>query len=146
MLLDWLAPTGIGRMVGDYVAVVFVPGRAVGIFSLAGPSQGGRFDQAIAAVSVPIVEPPRNTRRPSVTGMQYVGATLRCVRGSWAGTPPIRYDYRWLRSGRAIPGATARHYRARVRDAGTLLACRVTGTNAAGSARATSRPVRVNRG
>lgn len=40
MRLDWLAPTSVRRMVGDYVAAVFVPGRALGIFSLALPPQG----------------------------------------------------------------------------------------------------------
>jgi len=54
MELNWLAPTSIGRMLADYVAAVFVPGRVVGIFALAGPSSGDRYDEAAHAAAVPI--------------------------------------------------------------------------------------------
>jgi hypothetical protein len=145
MALDWLAPTSIGRMVGDYVAAAFVPRRAVGIFSLASAPSGPRFDQAIAAVSVPLVEAPRNVRRPSVTGVPRVGRILTCRRGTWAGTPPIRFAYGWLRSGRRIGGATRERYTVRAGDRSTQLACRVQGRNAADMAQATSPPVRVRR-
>jgi hypothetical protein len=143
MALDWLAPTSIGRMVGDYVAAVFVPGQAVGVFSLAGPLQAGRFDQAIAAASAPAVDPPRNIRAPAVAGWPRVGRTLVCRRGSWTGPPPIRYAYRWLRGGRGIPGSNTPRYRVRSRDTGTRLACRVRATNSGGATQATSPPVRV---
>lgn len=143
MALDWLAPTSIGRMVGDYVAALFVPGRAVGIFSLARPPQSGRFDEAIVAASMPLVQPPRNTRRPMVAGRARVGKTVTCRRGSWTGTPPLRFAYRWLRASRMIPGAATARRRLTARDAGTLVACRVRATNTAGSAQAASKPVRV---
>jgi len=40
MLLPWLADTSLGRMLGDYVAVSFVRGRAVPVFALASAAQG----------------------------------------------------------------------------------------------------------
>jgi hypothetical protein len=145
MPLEWLAPTSIGRMVGDYVAAVFAAQRAVGIFSLASSPSGGRLDQAIAAVSVPLVEAPRNIRRPSVAGVARVGRILTCQRGTWTGTTPMRFAYGWLRSSRRIAGASSRRYTVRARDRGARLACRVQGTNAAGMARAASPAVRVHR-
>ena len=86
-----------------------------------------------------------NTRRPSVRGRARVGARLLCDPGAWAGTVPIALAYRWLRDGRAVSGARGRAYAVRRVDRGRLLACRVTATNPAGPASATSRPVRVRR-
>jgi hypothetical protein len=143
MRLDWLAPTVYGRMVGDYVAAVFVPGRAVGIYSLAGPKQGESFDQAAYAASAPLPLPPRNTQRPRVVGQARVARTLTCRRGSWNGTPPLAFRYRWLRGGRPIRRATSVRYRLTRREAGALVACRVQATNAAGSAEATAKAVRM---
>jgi hypothetical protein len=143
MRLDWLAPTTVGRMVGDYVAAVFVSGRAVGIYSLAGSKQGESFDQAAYAASAPVPLPPRNTRRPRVVGQARVGRTLTCRRGSWSGTSPIAWGYRWLRGGHPIRRATAAGYRPTRREASALVACRVRATNTAGSAEATAKAVRV---
>jgi hypothetical protein len=143
MKLDWLAPTSIGRMVADYVAAVFVPGRAVGIFALAAQPQDGRFDEAIVAASTLLPQPPNNTRRPALVGRPRVGKTLTCKRGSWSGTPPLRFGHRWLRSGRPIPGAATPRRRLTRRDAGALVACRVRAANDAGSTEATSRAARV---
>jgi hypothetical protein len=145
MQLDWLAPTNIGRMVGDYVAAVFVPGRAVGIFSLGAPGQGGTFDEAVYDASARLPLPPRNTLQPRVVGQARLARTLTCRPGAWSGTPPIAFAYRWLRGGRLIPGAAAAAFRPTRREAGALLACSVRATNPAGSAKATSRAVRVRR-
>jgi hypothetical protein len=102
---------------------------------------------ATAEAAVRIAAPTlRNTARPSLRGRPRVGATLTRARGAWAGTPPIRFAYRWLRGRVAIPGAIAPRYRLRSADAGTLVACRVTATGPAGSRAATSRPVRVGKG
>jgi hypothetical protein len=130
-------------MVGDYVAAVFVPGRAVGIYSLAGPKQGESFDQAAYAASAPLPLPPRNTQRPRVVGQARVARTLTCRRGSWNGTPPLAFRYRWLRGGRPIRRATSVRYRLTRREAGALVACRVQATNVAGSAEATAKAVRM---
>jgi hypothetical protein len=88
---------------------------------------------------------PRNIARPSVRGQARVGATLTCARGSWAGTPPIRFAFRWLRARAAIRGATAQRYRVRAADTGALVACRVTAANAAGARTSASRPIRIGK-
>jgi hypothetical protein len=82
-----------------------------------------------------------NRRAPAVAGTPRVGAALTCRPGSWTGSQPIRFRYAWLRGGARI-GSTAL-YHVRPRDAGALLACRVTATNGARTVAATSRPVRV---
>jgi glucose/arabinose dehydrogenase len=81
---------------------------------------------------------PANTSRPAVSGSARVRATVVCLRGSWSGTTPQSYAYRWLRDGRAIGGARSVTYRVTAVDAGHTLACRVTARNIAGSASSTS--------
>ena len=85
----------------------------------------------------------RNRKRPWIQGAPRVGATLRCRRGRWTGSPPVRYAYEWRRDGRVIVGATSRQYRLLPGDAGSLIACEVRATNPAGSVRAYSDTVGV---
>lgn len=86
-----------------------------------------------------------NTRRPSIRGRARVHARLLCDPGTWDGTVPIAFAYRWLRDGRAVRSARSRSYAVRRPDRGRLLACRVTATNPGGPLSATSRSVRVRR-
>jgi PKD repeat protein len=82
-----------------------------------------------------------NVHAPTIAGRHGVGGTLTCRRGSWRGTQPIRFRYTWLRN-RVVVSGTSR-YRVRPRDAGALIACRVTATNGALTRSATSPPVRI---
>jgi hypothetical protein len=51
MRLGWLADTSQGRMAGDYFGMTFSGGRALAVVTIARPPQGGRFDEALYAVS-----------------------------------------------------------------------------------------------
>jgi hypothetical protein len=54
MPLEWIANTGLGRMLADYISVSFVGGRPVPILSLAGEPEAGELRQAVfAATRVP---------------------------------------------------------------------------------------------
>lgn len=96
---------------------------------------------------------PANTAEPQVTGTPRVGQVLRTTRGTWTGTPPITYAYRWFRcDGRGLPDASdcARITNAsdathvlRQADAGFRIRSQVTATNAEGSDTATSNPTAV---
>lgn len=53
MPLTWIADTGIGRMLGDYISTSFVNGQAIPLFSLAAePRFEGSFRQAIFAATI----------------------------------------------------------------------------------------------
>lgn len=87
--------------------------------------------------------PPSNTVNPKVLGTPKVGRSLVCSAGTWAGSPPLSFSYRWQRNGARIAGATSRAYTPRWADAGRQVSCSVRARNAAGSASATSLAVRV---
>ena len=50
---------------------------------------------------------PTNTGEPRVTGTPRVGEVQRTTRGTWTGTAPISYSFRWFRcNGRGAPDAS----------------------------------------
>ncbi len=92
---------------------------------------------------------PAPTGEPTITGRAVEGNILTASNGSFSGTGPFNYTYRWLRcptSGSggngegctAISGATFRRYTVRHADIGHRLRVRVTAANSEGSASATS--------
>lgn len=81
---------------------------------------------------------PVNTVAPAITGTPGVGNVLTCSTGTWTGAAPITYTYQWLRDGSPISGATASTYTFAVPDQTKAISCRVTATNAQGSANALS--------
>jgi hypothetical protein len=85
--------------------------------------------------------PPDNTVVPKVSGTPVAGRTLSCARGTWTGSPPIAYSYRWLRDGATISAQTASTYVVKAADAGHSIRCRVIATNAGGQGTATSAAV-----
>ena len=82
--------------------------------------------------------PPTNTARPTITGIAADGATLIAAQGTWSGTPPIDFAYRWQRcdtdgaSCDAIPDAVEPTYRPTADDVGHTIRVVVTATNPGG--------------
>jgi hypothetical protein len=85
-----------------------------------------------------ILTAPHNTAAPTISGNPVAGHTLICNKGTWTGSAPITYAYRWLRNGVGIVGATSSTYVVKSADIGKQLRCRVTASNGAGSTIATS--------
>jgi hypothetical protein len=90
------------------------------------------------AVVVPIAA-PANTAPPSIPAAAGVGDALVCTPGTWTGSPA--FAFRWLRDGAPVAGATGQFFVVGSGDVGHVLSCRVTATNAGGSASATSNTV-----
>jgi hypothetical protein len=96
---------------------------------------------------------PENTAEPRITGTTRVGQVLRTTRGSWTGTEPIDYAYRWYRCDgrgaadasdcRRIANADNAAYTLREADAGFRIRSQVVASNDDGSTRATSNPTNV---
>jgi hypothetical protein len=94
---------------------------------------------------------PANTGEPAVTGMPIEGQTLQTTTGSWTGTQPMTFAYRWVRCGpngglpdgsncAPISGAKEKTYKLQHADIGLRLRVRVTATNGSGSATVASNP------
>ena len=101
--------------------------------------------------------PPDNNTEPSISGQAIEGRTLTANAGTWSGTTPMTFTYRWLRcptDGGAedgsncltIGGATSNNYRLRDDDVGIRIRVRVTAQNGDGSDSAASNPTGVVQG
>ena len=86
--------------------------------------------------------PPVNTVAPVASGTGTVGQNLTVTNGTWT-YAPTSYAYLWLRGGVPITGATNAIYALVGADSGNSVSCRVTATNPAGSASATSNAIAV---
>jgi hypothetical protein len=89
---------------------------------------------------------PVSTAPPTISGTPQDSQVLTVDRGTWGGLSPISYAYQWIRCDAAgngcvdIPGAATTTYQATAADIGSALRARVSATNSAGSATATSGP------
>jgi hypothetical protein len=82
---------------------------------------------------------PVNTSAPRVTGTWVEGQTVTVSPGTWTGSAPITFTYRWLRCNSAggncgtIGGATTTRYRLTSSDVGRRIRVDVTARNSVGS-------------
>jgi large repetitive protein len=91
---------------------------------------------------------PDNRGEPRISGTPEVGRVLTATTGTWSGTAPIAYAYRWRRCNGAgrpdasdcapIGNATSAAYTVQPSDVGHRLRVQVTASNRAGSAAAAS--------
>ncbi len=91
--------------------------------------------------------PPLVQPHPSISGIPAPGQRLTCKSGvSGSGASNATLSYAWLRDTKAISGASGSTYAVGGGDVSHHLQCRVTATNAGGSASATSSFVTVPAG
>lgn len=92
---------------------------------------------------------PSNTVLPAISGAAEQGQLLSVSNGTWTGTPPLSYSYKWDTCNSAgekcktITGATSSSYRVLGSQIGDTLRAVVTAENAAGSKSADSEPTSV---
>jgi hypothetical protein len=107
----------------------------------------------VSSSSAAITVAPENVGEPAITGTPRVGQVLRSTRGTWTGTTPITYTFRWFRCDgrgaadasdcRRITNAGDNTYVLRQADAGFRIRSQVTASNADGQDTATSNPTNV---
>ena len=86
---------------------------------------------------------PASTSLPLVAGTAAVGQSLLAAPGSWSGTTPMTFDYRWQRcgsSGCVDVGSSSSSYLVVQADVGATLRVSVRASNVAGAATAVSEP------
>jgi hypothetical protein len=110
---------------------------AVALLLIGGAAQGARE----AA--------PSNTSPPTISGSAVVGGTLTASPGSWSGSTPMSFGYRWQRCNANgnkcdnIGKARSQSIRLGQGDVGHTLRVSVTATNSDGSSNAVSAPSAV---
>jgi hypothetical protein len=74
---------------------------------------------------------PVNQVAPTISpsGVQPVGTLFTASVGTWVGTLPITYEYRWTRNGTPINGATNSTYTSVNADEGSTIRCEVRAMN-----------------
>ncbi len=97
------------------------------------------LDATFTTTAPPLVQP-----HPSIGGIPAPGQRLTCKSGVGSGSATL--SYAWLRDTKAIAGANSSTYLVGSADVSHHLQCRVSATNAAGSASATSAFVTVPAG
>jgi hypothetical protein len=89
---------------------------------------------------------PANTSPPVISGTAALGQRLIVSSGSWDGTPPLRFAFRWLRCNASaancstIRNATRQAYVVVRSDVGHTLRVRITARNSVSSRSALSAP------
>jgi Collagen triple helix repeat (20 copies) len=92
-----------------------------------------------------LIEAPLPAGVPTIEGEPASGRTLACMNGGFL-NEPTSFEYEWLRNGTPIPGADDPTYVTTANDLGRELRCRITASNEAGDADATSDFVIVSGG
>lgn len=117
-------------------------------FRVTAKNSGGSTTATSAATSVVINkgDKPASTYPPVIYGSAIVGETLKTTTGSWVGTKPLTFSYRWGRCDKLgnacveIEGATAASYKIKGSDTNKTFRTRVVAKNAQGKADAYSAP------
>jgi fibronectin type 3 domain-containing protein len=104
---------------------------------------GGQAPSTSAASAVVAPLGPSNSEPPTISGTAVDGNQLVATQGTWSGTPPFEYSYRWERcNGKGeclgIAGATSAAYTLGHEDVGSAIRVSVTAKNAAGEASSAS--------
>lgn len=92
---------------------------------------------------------PANTSKPTISGKAKAGETLTASSGTWSGSTPMSFAYRWQRCDKNgnscsnISGATNQTYQVQKGDVDRRLRVSVTASNSDGSANAISDPTAV---
>ena len=92
--------------------------------------------------AAPAATPPSNTSPPTISGEAKEGETLTASSGTWSGSTPMAFDYRWLRCD-SSGGSCSERNSGQTRtlgsgDIGHRMRVTATATNSAGSSSATS--------
>jgi hypothetical protein len=122
-----------------YVLVSADEGSNITVRVAATNATGTGFSTS-AAVGPALPLAPTNSVAPVASGTAVQGNVLSVTNGTWANSP-TSYTYQWKRDGTSIGSATGNTYTLVAGDVGANITCDVTGSNAGGSATATSNTI-----
>lgn len=109
------------------VAVTTIASKNVATASTPTPRPTTTSSPSPTPSPTPSPKPFTAVGEPTLSGTATVGRTLRVAPGTWKPTPS-GFTYQWLRSGKAISGATASTYTLTAADADATVSAKVTAT------------------
>jgi alpha-tubulin suppressor-like RCC1 family protein len=129
-----------GATSSTYKLIEGDPGLAMRVIVTAKNSLGTASATSEQTEVVGAAGPPANTSEPVINGTAKLGERLTLGNGSWSGSRPLSYYYRWERCNSAgescisIEGATKPSYTVASADVGSTLRVKVTAKNSLSSA------------
>ena len=126
-----------------YTLVAVDAGRTMRVRVTAVNADGATNARSAPTTVIAPSPAPRNTERPSITGLARVGEELTANEGSWTANP-VSFAYQWQRCDVDavncfdVTGATGKTYGVRLADLGFRLRVEVTARNDAGIGKAVS--------
>ena len=144
---QYVATTEVYPFQFRYTAPASAVGRTVQLTAKAFDVAGNTRTSGVLYVNVVSgaarADAPVPIGNPTLAGSPIVGETLTCISGGFLNGPQS-FSYVWLRNGTPITGATGASYVPTTDDIGRLIACRMSATNSAGTADATSEALYVS--
>lgn len=116
----------------SYTPLLADDGKTLTCLVTATNSQGSASEGTSNSLVIGVA--PSNTVAPTLSpsGTQSTGTVITVGNGTFAGTAPLTYAYRWKRNGSIILGETANTYTIVAGDDGTVITAEVKATNAYG--------------
>lgn len=116
----------------SYTPLLADDGKTLTCLVTATNSQGSASEGTSNSLVIGVA--PSNTVAPTLSpsGTQSTGTVITVGNGTFAGTAPLTYAYRWKRNGSIILGETANTYTLVAGDDGTVITAEVKSTNAYG--------------
>lgn len=78
------------------------------------------------------LDPPANVTPATIVGNSIVASELIASPGTWTGSAPITFTYKWKRGDEYIPGAEANKYTLTSADITYIVTCEITADNPLG--------------
>lgn len=121
--------TSVGANSPNYTVTATDVGKAITVTVTATDSTGST---PATSASTIVTGPPQDTSPPTIAGTAQAGQTLAAGTGTWTGTAPITYAYKWASGGIAV-GTNSPSYTVAATDIGKTITVTITASNAAGA-------------
>lgn len=122
-----------GETAASYVVQVGQLGKTITGKVTATNSEGSTQSNASNGVVVTTLTLPSNSVAPVISGSAVAGSTLSGTNGTWSGSPPITYEYKWQADGVDIPGEIASSFVSSALQSGKAVRMGVRATNSVGT-------------
>jgi hypothetical protein len=126
---QWLANGSVitGATSTTYKVKTADSGKKISVRVTASKAGYSNGVETSATVTASLADAPKTIKVPTVSGKATFNSKLTVKSGTWNASG-LKYNYQWLRDGKAIKGATKTSYTVKSADVGKKLSVKVTAT------------------